>query len=743
MTSLGTGRAWIGSAVVLLAALLAGPGVSAAGASTHVADGNLSDWVGQPTMLAGRAQTSMGELIYTDYLYDDYGPDLDHSPNTPQFRSVLAPKSGDYGYPDDPDRYGYNAADLRELRIALDSNALHALVALQTMKVRGASIATIAIDADGNSATGSGIWPDGAGLKTPGADHFITVWGGGARLTDAAGNTTSLTHATNTAANAFEVDVPRALLGTLASTPRIWVGVGLAGSGGTYMTVQPGATAVYDIGFQRSESYSYQSQWSDKHQSAALARGDISGFNRTFSTQTLLNGGTNLFQLVPGYYNRIFRSAYTYGEGIVLKQPAPTPEGAAGTPDPQFLGRYQPYGLYIPNGYDRAQPTPLLLDGHSLDVNLNEYKAVGPNQLTQLGDERGSIIITPLARGIDTWYLDAGLKDVFEAWRDVKAAYNTDPDRTSITGYSMGGYMTYRLGLLMPDAFARAAVYVGPPAYYHWDYPLPVESTPYWQVRGNTNLIVDNGLNLPYEINHGNSDELVPISGVVHQADTFKAAADPYRFYHHQSDDHLSFIVTDQWGHTRDWLGVPAASRNLSPVNVRYKRYPSMDLPDANLVFDGAYWIDDMVLRDAPSVDSFGEVTATTFALGGNEPTLVDEGTTPYTPGQGGSSPATVTGQHYVDGASIHQRNAFAAGLTNLSSLLFLTGRMGLDPSKRVTATLSGDGTTVLRFSGAWPTTLKATVDGAPVSASGGPNGATVTAPLPAGQQHLLVIRPG
>jgi dienelactone hydrolase len=727
---------------VVLAALLASPGIPPAQAETsHLADGNLADWVGQPTMLAGRSQVSKGELIYTDYLYDDYGPDVDGIPNQPQFRSTLAPKSGDYGYPDDSARYGYNAADLRELRIAVDKSALHALIALQTMKASDASVATIAIDADNNPATGAGNWPDGAGLTTPGADYFITVWGSGARLTDSAGHTTALREATNTDANAFEVDVPLSLLRALCGKARVWVGTGLAAPGGTYMSRQAGATPVYDLGFQGAETYSLTSHWSDQRQSKALASGDLGAFAGALPAGDLVAGRTRPFQLAPGYYNRIFRSNYTYGEGIVLKQPTAPPGSVSGTADPQFLGRYQPYGLYIPKGYDSSHPTPLLLDGHSLDVNLNEYAAVGPNQFPQLGDQRGSLIITPLARGIDTWYLNAGLIDVFEAWRDASAGYNTDPDRTSITGYSMGGYMTYRLGLLMPDAFARAAVYVGPPAYYQWPYPLPVQSTPEWQVRGNTNLIVDNGLDLPFEINGGNADELVPVSGVVHQADTFKAAGDPYRFYHHVGDDHFSFILTNQWGHTRDWLGVPAAKRNLSPVRVRYKRYPSMDVSGIP-PFDGAYWVDSMVLRSAPAVASFGRIDATTFALGGREPQLVDEGTTPYVPGQGGATPATVTGQHYVGGAPIVRRNAFTATLTNLSSLLFRTARMGLDPTHEVRATLSGDGTTQLRFTGPWPQ-ITATVDGVPVPASGGPSGASVSAPLPSGGPHLLVITPG
>src|SRR5439155_13925927 len=103
------------------------------------------------------------------YLYDDYGPDLNGHGDLPQFRDELAPKAGDYRYPDNPDRYGYNAADLRELRIAADSSGLHALIGLQTMKVADATVATIAIDTDGKTSTGASEWPEGLHITTPGA----------------------------------------------------------------------------------------------------------------------------------------------------------------------------------------------------------------------------------------------------------------------------------------------------------------------------------------------------------------------------------------------------------------------------------------------------------------------------------------------------------------------------------------------------------------------------------------------
>ena len=676
------------------ALLLSGIGQAAASQRPHRADGRLGDWTGSPTMLGGRTQFSRGELIHTDYLYDDYGADLNGAPDLPSFRANLAPTSGDYRYPGDEARYGNNGADLRELRLALGRTSLHALVALQTLKARGAPAIIIAIDRDGRASTGSGVWPEGAGLTTRGADRFISISAAGARVSGG-GSVASVRRAINLKQNAFEVDVPRRRLGRLGRRARVWVGLGLAAPQSGFLEQAAGATAVFDLGFQGSETYNLISHWGDARQAAALAAGTPDGFSALLRPGLLLRGGSRAFRPGPGFYNRVFRSRFTYGEGIDLKA-----DSTGGTPEAEFKGRYQPYGLWIPRGYRPGRRTPLLIDGHSLDVNHNQYEATANRHLPQLGDERGSLVITPLARGADTWYLDAGLVDVFEAWRDVRRHYGADRARTAITGYSMGGYMTYRLGLLMPDAFTRAAPYVGPPAYAFWPYPGPITNDdPAWTERGMTRRMVENGLNLPFEINDGVLDELVPISGVEHQVDRFDEVGSPYRYYRHPGDDHFSFLLAaDQWGHTRDWLG--NRRRNLRPVRVRYKRFPSNDIPRAGLRFDGAYWVDRIVPRRARSETDFGLVDATSFALGRRAPTLVEDAPTVVPPGSGGVSPATVTGQHYEPGAPARRRNAFRAELTNVHSVLFRTRRMGLDATRPVVATLRGDGRTTLRFTG-------------------------------------------
>src|SRR5881409_2763464 len=50
------------------------PGATSA-PGAHVADGDLSDWVGTPTNYGGTAVYSRGEYIYTDHLFDAYGAD--------------------------------------------------------------------------------------------------------------------------------------------------------------------------------------------------------------------------------------------------------------------------------------------------------------------------------------------------------------------------------------------------------------------------------------------------------------------------------------------------------------------------------------------------------------------------------------------------------------------------------------------------------------------------------------------
>jgi dienelactone hydrolase len=652
-------------------------------------DGATKDWTGTPTYVAGTSTLSRGELIHTDYLYDDYGANRDGSPSQPPFRANLAPVKGDLRYPADEARYGNNAADLRELRVAAAGNGLRMLIGLQTMKAPDAAIVTVAIDGDGDAATGA-PWPEGTGLNPVGADRYVTTWGTGARF-DGPGGSRSLTAAASLEENAIEVAVPASLLEGAGPKARIWIVTGLHAGDGRW-----DPRGVFNAGFRREEyPRAVGSAWSDEVQSAALAKGDVSAFAQPLPLSRLRARESDPPPLpAPGYQNRIFRSKNKLGEGIVLEANAGGNTQIGGGPNPTFLSEWQPYGLYIPKGHREGQKSQLLLAGHSLDHNLNQYEHVSPRFLEQVGDERNSIVITPLARGADTWYLDAGLVDVLEAWEDVRRHYAVDDERTSINGYSMGGYMTYRMGLLMPDRFARASVYVGPPAFSIWPHPAPPQAAdPVWQVPGNTNQIVANAHNLPFEIVHGNLDELVPVSGVQRQADTFVEAGNPVRFYRHSGDDHFSFALNDEWGRTRDFLG--DAKREVNPPRVVYRRMPVMDLPKHGLVFDGAYWVDGIELRDAAAPDAAGTVDATTRGLGGTRRTLENP---PPQPVPGPTTPGTLTEQRVAAGEAIPRENGIELTLRNVRSLTLDPARMGIDPGAAVRFVYDTDGPATVRL---------------------------------------------
>ena len=222
---------------------------------------------------------------------------------------------------------------------------------------------------------------------------------------------------------------------------------------------QPGATAAFDVAFDPTRSGRAPSAPTGARSAsrACSPTDDVSASASDVRTwHSSRRAITEPTRRRPGrFYNRIFRSASGLRRGHRPEE-AERHRTSGAAPTRSSCRRTSPTASTSPTTITPGTPTPLLLNGHSLDVNHNEYIAVSPNLYNQLGDQRSSIVITPLARGMDTWYIDAGFKDVMEAWEDLRDHYSVDDDRTSIGGYSMGGYMTYRMGLLMPDRFAAA-----------------------------------------------------------------------------------------------------------------------------------------------------------------------------------------------------------------------------------------------------------------------------------------------
>ncbi len=193
-----------------------------------------------PIMVQGQERYVNGEYLYQDYIYDDYGSDvsnddLNEIPVTVGNSGVngLEPRVGDIDYPTNFERYGGNAADLLEFRIAPGESDIAYRISLNTLLQDDTTITAIVFDTDNNPATGLATLPRDPGAPFPGSDEVIFLWGTGAehvRLAPGGNIATPLNIVTDLQANQMWVFVPRSL-----HNPQGPVGVTLA-------------TGLYDTG---------------------------------------------------------------------------------------------------------------------------------------------------------------------------------------------------------------------------------------------------------------------------------------------------------------------------------------------------------------------------------------------------------------------------------------------------------------------------------------------------------------
>lgn len=533
-------------------------------------------WTGSSSMLGGTVRYDSGEWISQDFIYDDYGADTE--PAGASQRVSLAATKGDFRYPTDP-KYAGNAADIMEVRARAEGGDLRVRVTLNTLLDPAAAVIAAAVTSVQQAPTDVpdpiNDWPFKAGVRSPWY-RLATVANGQVKLSRPTGSPSNgPAPVVDTTANTVEFVITAAL-----PAGRNRVGLTVASglwdaAGGQWLAGQPGnspsATAystglptdgrVFDVAGNTNDLEPEGGNWREDFQSAQLQTRFAGRFMQVIDLGKLRSGAVDEPILAPGFYDRIFVSNQPIEEGVRSSFP-------------QYGGKWQTYGLWVPKSYDPSRPTPLVLVLHSLSVHHNQY--AGSNVYRQLGDDLDALAITPLGRGPDGWYWDEGLIDTLEAWNDVRANYNVDDDRTVSSGYSMGGYATYRLATLMPDRLAGAVSWVGPPAYQLWAYPLDPTPSGARQRPGNTYSQLENVEHIPFMIVHGTNDELVPVAGVLHQAERFRELRYDYRFALHPGQDHLSFAVLDDWTRERDFLRpLLARGRDKDPAHVVFKVRPA------------------------------------------------------------------------------------------------------------------------------------------------------------------------
>jgi LPXTG-motif cell wall-anchored protein len=645
--------------------------------------GHFHTWTGTPSDIAGGIVYSPGEVIVTHAPFADHGADtnpLDASPGEHytllQGANSAKGAAGDYAYPADADPahpvYGKNAANIVEVRLAADATATYLLVRLNMMND-----------------------PRVTAIESHLDSHVLVVHGQQGAID---GHPVDV--AADTAQSLFEVRIPRTAYDPGTGTHKVFVGAGLWDTkANTWYYPSAGNSPFYDIAYVPAEGMS--SYWHDAQQSADIAAKSFDKDAFAVDFGALARGGCPDGMACPSYSGpqqglilRTFRSGQPLGRGVTLQTRWAQDQGGLGYQ--LYRSPYQPYSLYVPQ-----HPTgAIVFLLHFLGGNHMSYELTSMPQLADWAEQLGVTVIMPLGRGEAGWYESEAEKDFFEVWRDFGSHYRWDPDRVYLTGMSMGGYGTWRLGQLYPDLFARAivwsgpltpsAVWVGPtPAMYPQQSP-PACNRDSAGCGYNLEDLFGNTRNVPYFVVHGGMDELVPSTGALSWMSQYAGVGGAtYRFAFYPTHRHETSYPGTTEHFLLDWLkGLPP--RQVNPTHVSYILQRRFEQPDlGGFRYQGAYWVSGLTLAPGASQGVVDADRAT------SPDQITDLGTQP---GVDSLGPYRLTGAD-VAPAAVSQ-NQVALHLSGFAAATLATDRMGWDMSAPQHVTGKTDTATDLTLTG-------------------------------------------
>jgi hypothetical protein len=708
-----------------------GPGMSASGhrAAEHPGLGGIPSgappaaYLAEPTLpkpagwpfgesfprTSGTGREAHGAAFWTDFVYDDHGA---AGVQVAQPVASLAPTGGTYIYAN-PKADG-NGADIFRAAVGLDRNASYWRIDWNTLADKTVPIGEWALDTDNDTRTGATAWPAGAGVSSPGIDRALVVSSHGARLLDGTGTLLrALPVTVDLKARSFVVRVPRTTL-PVAGTWKVRLAAGVADATGTAFSpvsqadgALPGQPAVYNAAFRSyqqeppvykptgdqgelvgnglARANRYGNFWMERHQSDALSSGDLSAFALGVAWSDLSSGRTTPEPQPTGYSNRWYVSRLNLGQGVIANP------GNSGTGDlrPNFLGRIQPYAVYVPTTYDANVKTPLTWILHSLSVQHNQYGALDPSMIQQECEDRRSICATTLGYGPDGWYFDEAEFDFWAVWHQLATTYTLDPERTVISGYSMGGFASYKLGLEYPDLFAKALPLAGPPGcgLRAAQQVGGAAGSGRCTTAGNTTPMIVNARWVPYILGDGVADELVPVSSVIEQVKTFLDDGNRIHFELYPAEDHLVYATQDGFSSEIAQLGT--TTRAVNPGHVTYAWWPTLPDPKLSLGPTGAYWVRGLTARSATTLAS---VDVTSLALP-NPAITTHQSESAAVPGD--PTPATVIEQTWTLGQGPKASRTIRMTLVDVASLGIDMVRAKV-PTGSITVVT--DGATVIRL---------------------------------------------
>ncbi|MCA1711330.1 MAG: hypothetical protein LC789_06710 [Actinobacteria bacterium] len=706
-----------------------------------------------PLLVSGTEAYVAGEYLYQDYLYDDHGSlamPVDPANQTATdsttvnglSANALAYQVGSITYPTDP-VYAGNAADLVEFRMVPGADSTAYRFTLDTLRRADTTILTLALDTDRSATTGARTLPRDPGASFPGTDAVLTTWGTGAEVSTFAADgtllkTTPVQVRTDLEADQLTVTVPRSVQDPSGKI-RATLAAGLydkasggwkrpksgdptatdEGGAGLY---DPSPSGILNLGFRFDEPVQHQNTPPDEQQAEALRAHRPTAYAHEIDVTALRSKATRSTVPSTGLQIRMYPSRLHLGDGL-------------GEPFPNERGQLQPYAVHIPPSGATGRPHGLLLSIHSNGQHYWQYDGTGI--MTELGDARDAVVLSPLGRGHGGWYIDSSEDDIFESWADLARHVRLDPEKVAISGYSMGGYATYRLGGLYPDLFGKAFSVVGPPGKKLWIPPMP----PSDGIQTLSNLWLENTRNVPFLNFAMSTDELVPVVGPVAQnlgnpalgIKGFDQLGYRFRFLLFEGGEHYTLAALGyHFPIAQQFLGDAKLDRD--PAHVTFAYVPGSDNRGFGLVHDHAYWVSDVRLADlsaGPGAKGVLDVRSEAFGVG--DPASAPEQT------------AGVQGLPYVEKGrtwgpvpKTPVANKADVTVTNLRTATLQLDRARLTTVRPLTLDVTADRASTLVLAGASASTIRATKDGQPAPLTR--SATALTLPVAAGH-HVYVLQ--
>jgi dienelactone hydrolase len=435
----------------------------------------------------------------------------------------------------------------------------------------------------------------------------------------------------------------------------------------------PDERSAYSLHYANASPYppTGQGAWFEDDQAAALAAGDISGFGHTVATADLERSVTRLQTVGPGLHERVYTSDHVIPPGEGMSYEGVDGRGTGGTAAGffgqvfNFLGRYQPYGIYIP---PKAGPYGMQMEWHGSNQGIvAQINQRGMQR--DYGNELNRILVAPEARGPNGYGSDISERDLLDVMADVQQAYPVDRRQVFSSGYSQGGYITFRMAMLFPDRFAGYTSWVGFTGNDTNGTPVADQVPVTAGAVGNMTDYARNLRWVPGSMIYGVEDELIPVPSAVAMQQAIDAAGASYAWYMHNPADHFTFALADDW---RKEASYSAGQRLVAdPPRVTFRTSLLVDSPDYGIRHDRAYWVSEIRGRRA---EEFVDTDLTSLGCGGREPKLTSN------PGAGPSPvPWTSLSKVGVSAFQLPVRQTLEGTLTNVGSAAIDRRRACLD----------------------------------------------------------------